>query len=206
VIVTGSRIPQPNMTSTSPIRRNVQPVSFAARDYTACELVSGLDLDPTGATPNTCIGSGNSNHFGIGKNTYSVIGNQLLPPADGSSPPASFNSNRYIDLSREDQRYNAGFMAHMVNGVASGAPLSPPARQVIAFPYKSVGLRIRGQGGKSEFICSRDIDRRYLSTRPGLHQPTRLHGAPQTQKHGSCADSLRDREHGPATRPSCVGR
>ena len=92
--------------------RNVQPVSFAARDYTACELVSGLDLASSGV-PNTCIGSGNSNHFGIGKNTYSVIGNQLLPPAEGSSPPSSFNSNPYIDLSREDQRYNAGFMAHM---------------------------------------------------------------------------------------------
>ncbi len=93
--------------------RNAQPVSFASRDYTACELVSGFAAGSPGG-PNQCIGSGNSNHFGIGNNIYSVVGNQLLPsPQPGSVPPASFNSNPYIDLSRQDERYNAGFMAHM---------------------------------------------------------------------------------------------
>jgi iron complex outermembrane recepter protein len=93
--------------------RNVQPVSFSSRDYTACELVSAADVQMPGK-PNLCIGSANSNYFGVGNSAYSVVGNQLVPnPAAGSVPPASFNSNPYIDLSREDQRYNAGFMAHM---------------------------------------------------------------------------------------------
>jgi outer membrane receptor protein involved in Fe transport len=91
--------------------RSAQPVSFAARDYTSCELISGIDIG--GGAPNTCIGSGNSNHFGVNGTTYSVIGNQLLPPQPGSFPPETFNSNPYIDLSRQDQRYLAGFMAHV---------------------------------------------------------------------------------------------
>ncbi|MDB6090804.1 MAG: hypothetical protein JWN85_3588, partial [Gammaproteobacteria bacterium] len=91
--------------------RQAQPVSFASRDFTACQLISGVDLGP--GTPNTCIGTANSNHFAVAGTTYSVIGNQLLPPQPGSSPPSTFNSNPYIDLSRADQRYTAGFMAHI---------------------------------------------------------------------------------------------
>jgi iron complex outermembrane receptor protein len=110
-IIAGSNIADGKGNITAYLEyRNVQPVSFSSRDFTACELVSGIDLGTNG---NGCIGSGNSNHFGILGNTYSVIGNQLLPQQAGSSPPSSFNSNPYIDLSRQDQRYNAGFMAHV---------------------------------------------------------------------------------------------
>src|SRR4029077_10829781 len=41
-------------------------------------------------------------------------GNQLLPwPAAGQNPPAAFNSQQYIYMERQDQRYTAGFLAHL---------------------------------------------------------------------------------------------
>jgi iron complex outermembrane recepter protein len=91
--------------------RNAQPVSYADRDFASCQLVA----DPPNG-PNSCSGSGNSNHFLLNGQTqvYSVAGNKLLPsPQPGSSPPAIFDSYPYETLSREDQRYNAGFMAHV---------------------------------------------------------------------------------------------
>src|SRR5262249_11361176 len=93
--------------------RHALPVYAPARDFSACELANNYD-DNGNILPNICIGTTNSNHFGVGDNVYSVVGNQLLPfPQPNSSPPPQFNSNRYISLSREDQRYNAGFMAHV---------------------------------------------------------------------------------------------
>jgi iron complex outermembrane recepter protein len=93
--------------------RHVRPVYAPARDFAACGLVNNYD-DDFNVLPNKCIGSANSNFFAIGENAYSVVGNQLLPyPQAGSSPPAQFNSNRYISLQRENQRYNAGFIAHV---------------------------------------------------------------------------------------------
>src|SRR6266850_1803907 len=93
--------------------RHANPIYAPARDFAACELVNNSD-DAGNVLPNICIGTRNSNHFGVGDNVYSVVGNQLLPyPQAGSSPPPQFNSNQFITLSREDQRYNAGFMAHI---------------------------------------------------------------------------------------------
>src|SRR5882724_821626 len=97
--------------------RHALPVKAPSRDFAACELVNNSD-DDGNVLPNICIGTPNSNHFGVGKgaNTgiYSVVGNQLLPsPQAGSNPPPFFNSNQYITLAREDERYNAGFMAHI---------------------------------------------------------------------------------------------
>src|SRR5262249_32546934 len=93
--------------------RHALPVYAPSRDFAACELANNYD-DAGNILPNHCIGTTNSNHFGVGDNVYSVVGNQLLPfPQPNSSPPPQFNSNRYISLSREDQRYNAGFMAHV---------------------------------------------------------------------------------------------
>jgi iron complex outermembrane recepter protein len=89
--------------------RHALPVLGASRDFAACQLAA------SGNQPNACGGSANSNYFRPnGGSVYSVVGDQLLPsPQPGSSPPAIFNSNRYLNLSREDERYNAGFMAHV---------------------------------------------------------------------------------------------
>ncbi|HEV7447008.1 MAG TPA: TonB-dependent receptor, partial [Steroidobacteraceae bacterium] len=93
--------------------RRANPVFAPARDFAACELANNSDAAGN-PLPNHCIGTQNSNHFGVGDAVYSVVGNRLLPyPQPGSSPPPQFNSNQYITLSREDERYNAGFMAHM---------------------------------------------------------------------------------------------
>jgi outer membrane receptor protein involved in Fe transport len=91
--------------------RHALPVFNRNRDFAACELA---DVSH-GGLPNNCIGTSNSNHFTAADgNVYSVVGNQLLPyPQAGSSPPASFNSNAFLTLSREDERYNAGFLSHI---------------------------------------------------------------------------------------------
>jgi iron complex outermembrane recepter protein len=94
--------------------RHQLPVYAPSRDFSACEVQNNFDVNTGNQIANHCIGSPNSNYFGVGQNAYSVVGNQLLPwPQAGSSPPAQFNSNRYISLQREDERYNAGFMAHL---------------------------------------------------------------------------------------------
>jgi iron complex outermembrane recepter protein len=94
--------------------RHQLPVYASARDFSSCEVQINFDPVTGNQIPNKCIGSPNSNHFAVGNNVYSVVGNQLLPwPQAGSSPPTEFNSNRYISLQREDERYNAGFMAHL---------------------------------------------------------------------------------------------
>lgn len=87
--------------------RHARPVLGGSRDFTACQLTA----TPNG--PNVCGGSQNSNYFRVNGTVYSVVGNQLVPPQAGSSPPAVFNSNPYLNLAREDERYNAGFMAHV---------------------------------------------------------------------------------------------
>src|SRR6185312_13505801 len=62
----------------------------------------------------SCGGSQNSNFFASASTAYSVVGNQFLPyPQRGSNPPPLFNSQRYIYMSRGDQRYNAGLLAHV---------------------------------------------------------------------------------------------
>jgi iron complex outermembrane receptor protein len=90
--------------------RHALPVLGSSRDFTACQLVSGASQ----GLPNSCSGSSNSNAFTVNGHSYSVVGNQLLPfPQAGSSPPAIFNSNPFLSLAHEDERYNAGFMAHV---------------------------------------------------------------------------------------------
>ena len=47
-------------------------------------------------------------------NRYTVVGNEFLPwPQAGSSPPAVYDFNQYEYLQRQDQRYQAGVLAHM---------------------------------------------------------------------------------------------
>jgi iron complex outermembrane recepter protein len=88
---------------------NAQPISSSARDFGACEL------DLTAAGGAACHGSANSNWFQpVGGPAYSVIGNQLLPwPQAGSNPPALYNSQSLIYMSRGDERYTAGVLGHI---------------------------------------------------------------------------------------------
>ncbi|HET9388125.1 MAG TPA: TonB-dependent receptor plug domain-containing protein, partial [Steroidobacteraceae bacterium] len=100
--------------------RHANPVFARDRDFSACQVAADF--------PNDCIGTTNSNHFDVGGVVYSVVGNQLLPfPRPGSSPPPEFNSNQYLNLSREDQRYNAGFQAHL--------DLNPAVKPYVDFSF-----------------------------------------------------------------------
>jgi outer membrane receptor protein involved in Fe transport len=86
------------------------PVASSERDFGGCQLVLNTARDGV-----VCTGSPNSNLFGPPNgNTYSVVGNEFLPwPHTGSVPPPYFNSQPYIYMSRGDERYNAGFFAHV---------------------------------------------------------------------------------------------
>ena len=89
------------------------PIASGDRDFGGCQLASNNNLD--GAI---CSGSSNSNYFkpltGANANvTFSVLGTDFIPRGSApTTPPAVFNSQKYIYLARGDQRYNAGFMAH----------------------------------------------------------------------------------------------
>lgn len=87
-----------------------EPVASAERDFGGCQLQLNAAKDGV-----VCTGSQNSNFFQIADgNAYSVVGSQFLPwPQNNSVPPAFFNSQPYIYMSRGDQRYNGGFFAHV---------------------------------------------------------------------------------------------
>ncbi len=89
--------------------REAEPVYMRDRDFSACQI------NITSAA--ACAGSSNSNYFrprfpnSLG--VFSIVGSQALPrPQPGSSPPATFNSNAYETLSRQDTRFNGGFLSH----------------------------------------------------------------------------------------------
>ncbi len=90
---------------------NAEPVTSGARDFGACQL------NPNATFSNfMCGGSSSSNLFTSPLNglNYTVVGNQFLPwPQAGSTPPAEFNSQSFIYMSRGDERYTAGFLAHL---------------------------------------------------------------------------------------------
>jgi iron complex outermembrane recepter protein len=102
------------------------PVYSGDRDFGSCQLNAVTPGDPTVPITNIfCTGSGNSNRFtplgttvnGVftrnAGSRLAVVGDQLLPwPAAGQVPPAAFNSQPFITIARQDQRYTAGFMAH----------------------------------------------------------------------------------------------
>jgi iron complex outermembrane receptor protein len=97
--------------------RHADPVASSDRDFGSCQLnpVQNADNSVTGTI---CGGSSNSNFFRptFGPNNgniYSVFGTNLVP--NGSvltTPPASFNSQPFIFMTREDDRYNAAILAH----------------------------------------------------------------------------------------------
>jgi iron complex outermembrane receptor protein len=99
--------------------RHQDPVAGSQRDYGSCQLNPTTDAN---GNPNgkglICGGSANSNYFApeTGPNkgvAYSVLGNSFIPLGSApTTPPASFNSQPYIYITREDDRYNAAFLAH----------------------------------------------------------------------------------------------
>jgi len=93
---------------------NQAPVAENRTDYGTCLLVENGLLSGGPLNNFACLGSSNSNKFTIGPNAYSVVGHDFLPfPQPGSVPPPAFNSDTYEYLQRQDERYNAGFMAHI---------------------------------------------------------------------------------------------
>ncbi len=97
---------------------HTDPVSGAKRDWSSCQANEVFD-DATGeVTGQVCGGSINSNYFrpNTGPHAfteYSVLGTSLVPfGTPGTAPPAFFNSQPYIYMTRDDTRYTAGFMAH----------------------------------------------------------------------------------------------
>jgi outer membrane receptor protein involved in Fe transport len=99
------------------VYHNQAAIPGSARDFSDCQAFSNTLPNHSIAPGFTCVGSSNSNKFiadGGQGNAYSVVGNDFVPyPAAGSSPPAHFNFPAYEYLQRQDERYSAGFMAHM---------------------------------------------------------------------------------------------
>ena len=110
-LIAGSNLAEGNGNITAYFTyRTADPVTGTGRDFAGCQLATNL---PDSAL---CIGSGSSNYYKVigGSTAYTVVGDQFLPyPQAGSTPPPLFNSNTYIYMSRDDQRYTAGFMAHV---------------------------------------------------------------------------------------------
>ncbi|MDP9066205.1 MAG: TonB-dependent receptor plug domain-containing protein, partial [Pseudomonadota bacterium] len=96
--------------------RHADPVPSSNRDYSGCQLnpVTNAAGQVTGTT---CGGSSNSNAFQpetgpFAGTVYSVHGNSFVPSGSvATTPPAAFNSQPYIYMTREDDRYNAALMA-----------------------------------------------------------------------------------------------
>ena len=94
--------------------QKMDPVRSSDRDFGSCQLSYDTMTWTTWAAP----GSSNSNYFGPKPGQrgawYSVLGNQFVERGTAdTTPPAVFNSQRYIYMQRGDKRYNAGFMAHV---------------------------------------------------------------------------------------------
>ena len=97
--------------------RHADPIESSQRDYGACQLnpIRDANHNVIGAA---CGGSSNSNYFapvtGPDAGTaYSVNGHSFVPwGAVATTPPAIYNGQRDISLTREDDRYNAAIMAH----------------------------------------------------------------------------------------------
>jgi iron complex outermembrane receptor protein len=98
--------------------RHADPVASSQRDFGSCQLNPVFDAAGVNVTGTVCGGSSNSNFFHPTSgpnagNIYSVSGTSFVP--NGSvltTPPAAFNSQPFIFMTREDDRYNAAFLAH----------------------------------------------------------------------------------------------
>ena len=100
--------------------RHADPVESSQRDYGACQL--GVPFPPTDANGNiigtACGGSSNSNWFQPtggpnAGNVYSVYGHSFVPRGSvATTPTADYNSQAFISMTRQNERYNAAFMVH----------------------------------------------------------------------------------------------
>ncbi|MDE2296057.1 MAG: TonB-dependent receptor [Gammaproteobacteria bacterium] len=98
--------------------RHQDPVLSEQRDFGSCILFPTFDNNGN-VTGVTCGGSSYSNKFipapgepGYGT-TYSVYGNQFVPRGSvATTPPATYNPQQLIYMTRDDSRYNAAIMAH----------------------------------------------------------------------------------------------
>ncbi len=92
------------------------PVFGADRDFTACSGLSTSVLTGDPTQPGwSCLTSRQSNRVVTSAGgDYSIVGNQFLPwPSAGSIPPPSFNPASYFSTQRQDDRYQAGILAHL---------------------------------------------------------------------------------------------
>jgi iron complex outermembrane recepter protein len=93
------------------------PVSSGQRDFGQCQL-GGNSNNGTTIDGAVCIGSSNANFLnplsGPNANTaFSVFGSSFVPRGSvTTTPPASYNSQAFIFMQRDDTRYLAGFNAH----------------------------------------------------------------------------------------------
>ena len=97
--------------------RHADPVAASQRDFGACQLFPTFAANGN-VSGVVCDGSSNSNWFEPtagpnALNVYSVSGHSFVPNGSvATTPPAVYNSQPYIFMTREDDRYNAAFMAH----------------------------------------------------------------------------------------------
>ncbi len=98
---------------------HTDPVSGADRDWSSCQASEVFDNITGEVTGQVCGGSSNSNYFRVNNGplkagtVYSVFGTSFVPQGSVlTTPPAAFNSQPFIYMTREDTRYAAGFMAH----------------------------------------------------------------------------------------------
>lgn len=93
------------------------PVSSGQRDFGQCQLAANSNNGTT-IDSAVCQGSSNSNFFNPltgpnANNAFSVFGTSFVPRGSvATTPPASFNSQPFIFMQRDDTRYLAGFNAH----------------------------------------------------------------------------------------------
>jgi iron complex outermembrane receptor protein len=101
--------------------RHADAVPSSNRDFGGCELYPTYATTSHGNTVvgSHCDGSANSNLFSPNTgpqagNAFSVLGNSFVPfGTPGTNPPAAFNSQPFINLTREDDRANAAILAHL---------------------------------------------------------------------------------------------
>jgi iron complex outermembrane recepter protein len=90
--------------------RQADPITGSDRDFAGCQVFTVLP------DSSRCGGTSNSNFFRLvtSQDAFTVVGDQFQPwPQAGSSPPSEFNSNAFINMSRDDERVLAGFLGHI---------------------------------------------------------------------------------------------
>ncbi|HMA10590.1 MAG TPA: TonB-dependent receptor plug domain-containing protein, partial [Steroidobacteraceae bacterium] len=140
--------------------QKMDPVRSSDRDFGSCQLTYNDDLDDV-----FCLGSSNSNYFGPrpGNAAYSVKGNQFVPRATaGLTPPAFFNSQGYIYMQRGDERYNAGFIAHvdvndLVKPYAEFSFMNDRTHQEVAPTALFRGAQVLTDTGNYKVNCSNPL-------------------------------------------------